>query len=89
MKGMRFYLEYATKADKRKGKHLGRVFAAFVDVKRFDGCYEGLGSIFEQANSPVAITAAHWRVMNDRFKRIREEEAREIHPNLFKVLDQE
>ena len=87
MKDVRFYLEFPTRtAKKRSGRqhigHSGNVFAA-VDST---GNMEGLGGIYEYANSPVGSTAASPAFLR-QCKRIPEVLARTIHPALFERLD--
>lgn len=95
MNGIRFYLEFPSKSAKhRSGKthkgHSGNVFAAFVaNGYHYDGrqsLMEGLGSIFDHPNSPVAGTSA-CELFFKMAKRIPERLAREIHPELFRRLD--
>jgi hypothetical protein len=101
MKGVRFYLEYPEDVNPKKftrknlGNHSGNVFALF-DVYG-DGRYwrvqgnkvvgEGLGAVYFSPNSPVATTGASPEFIEKRCKRISEEQAREIHPQLFATLD--
>jgi hypothetical protein len=95
MKDVRFYLEFPSHAaKKRSGKrnvgHSGNVFAAFNNPPNFvNGTIEGLGSVFDYPNSPVACTAAAPDVMRGLYKRIPEGLARKIHPALFERLDKE
>lgn len=90
MKGYHFYLEHETPADKRKGKHNGNVFAAYVEQERgHSGKLEGLGAVFYWPNSPVCVASAHPDYLRRHCKRISEAKAREIHPALFAELDRE
>lgn len=96
MKGFKFYLEYETSTEKHKatrkalGNHNGNVIAV-MDGSGFFGsmgyCYECLGSVLYCRNSPVATTSVTPDYLSDRCKRISEAQAREIHPELFKRLD--
>ena len=99
MKDVRFYLEFPSRtAKKRSGRehrgHSGNVFAAFdcMGNGRFynpaTGNMEGLGGIFEYADSPVGSTAASPAFLR-QCKRIPEALARSIHPSLFERLDAE
>jgi hypothetical protein len=98
MKDIRFYLEYSTKADRRQatrkalGNHDGNVFAARADCGSFlsdgEACIEGLGAVYYRPNSPVASTSASLDHLSTRCLRISEAQAREIHPELFKRLDE-
>ena len=86
MKGVRFHLEYPDKKSRRAGKHSGNVFAAFVgNGRNHMGGLDGMGAVFEYANSPVASTGcdAGWLKLT---KRIAEAEARRVHPRLFGAL---
>jgi hypothetical protein len=90
MHHVRFYHEFS---DRRKTKSTGNVFAAFVGngVHVSNGllCYEGLGALFAQPNSPVAGTSASLDFIRETCKRVSEAKARQIHPALFERLDQE
>lgn len=89
MKGIRFYLDHATPADKRRGKHEGNVTAVFVEreYRLPDGCQEAVGAVYFYPDSPVASTAASWEYLRAKGKRVPERVAREIHPQLFGWLD--
>ena len=97
MKGIAFYLEFPSKGiKKRSGKrhtgHCCNVFAGFVGNgwhQDHSGKYllEGLGAVYDYANSPVAGTSAS-REFIDSCKRIPEQLARQIHPELFRRLDE-
>ena len=100
MKGFRFYLEYRSKADKRKGKHAGNVLAlevqedngrgAGVPVGYFSGeqyVYSCIAAVYFHPNSGVCWTAVAPDVLSEKYKRISEKQAREIHPAMFKYLD--
>lgn len=91
MEGIRFYLEHDSKRDKRKGKHNGNVFALYTDNAPWfsDGkpMYGGAGAVYFSANSPCCSTDASKEYLQDQCKRISEEEARKIHPELFNYLE--
>lgn len=92
MKGVRFYLDHASKKDKRKGVNEGNVTAVFTDMGYYSQdrwCFAAIGALHYYPNSPVASTAASIEWLRDNGKRISEKEAREIHPELFKRLDEE
>jgi hypothetical protein len=76
MQGVRFYLEPGGV----------NVFAAWPDNVTAMGNVEGIGSVFDYADSPVASTAASRSFLN-RCHRISEAEARQVHPTLFERLD--
>lgn len=92
MRNIRFYLEHESPSHKRKGNHLGTVFAAHVhDNGRFvlttTYFVEGMAAVFNRPDSPVESTAADREYLRKCCKRISEAEAREIHPALFARLD--
>jgi hypothetical protein len=102
MKGVRFYAEYPSAKEKRNatrkelGNHSGNVVALFYDfiswynrgdgISTFSGC-DALAGVFDEPNSPVATTTVGFEYLRERCKRISEEQAREIHPELFNRLD--
>jgi len=95
MKGIRFYLEYPNRTEKNKGtrknpgKHSGNVLAVFEDG--FWGSngwsYEALGAVNYYEDSSVGSTSVSPDYIREKCKRISERLAREIHPQLFAVLD--
>lgn len=101
MHSIRFYLEHASAADKRKGKHSGNVFAAFVYSQPERGIHrgwfrsgnghdwmiEGIGALTYEPDSPVCGVTASEGFIRGRCKRIGEVQARAIHPRLFARLD--
>ena len=98
MKGYKFYLEYPTRKDKASGtrkapgNHSGNVLTVIDDTVRVDNhkiLYDALGAVLFMKNSPAAFTSVCYEYLNEHCKRISENLAREIHPELFKVLDSE
>jgi hypothetical protein len=90
MKGIRFYLEFKTAKDKRRGNHTGNVFAACIETKymsRKEPCIEGFGSVYDRANSPCCYIEASLDYLRLNCKRISESQAREIHPMLFERME--
>lgn len=92
MKGYRFYLEFGTTADKRKGNDQGNVFAMFIDhrgrpVYVPGGAVEGIGAVFFTRNSAVCGTSADLGYLRTKCKRVSEAKARATHPKLFQALD--
>lgn len=91
MKGYRFFLEYPNKKEKNKatreklGNHSGNVIAASLDNPHLPT--EGFAGIFDKPNSPVQWTTVGRIYISERCKNISEKTAREIHPELFKRLD--
>ena len=98
MKGIRFYLEYPSAAEKRKatrqalGNHTGTVIAAFEGtemVGRNGPQVDALAAIQDHPNAQVAGSAVSMEFIREKCKRISEGQAREIHPALFARLDQD
>lgn len=97
MKGIRFYLEYPNQAEKRKatradlGNHSGHVIATFEGTEAI-GTHgpqvDALTAIFDRPDSPVAGSAVSLEYIRERGKRISEAQARRIHPELFRRLDE-
>lgn len=96
MKGVRFYEELEHKNRKYEASK-GTVFAAFYEQthggRHGDGAYfvqvDGVGAVFDRPNSPVAGTSASLEYLEKDCRRVSEERAREVHPELFKYLDSE
>lgn len=92
MKGYRFYKEYNTPQDKRKDRPNGNVFATCLDERpnvTHDGVYiGGFGAVFFDPDSPCAYTSCSLDWLRENCKRISEAEARKIHPNLFKRIEE-
>ena len=96
MEGIRFYLDHATPQDKRKGVHSGNVTAINLETRRLaypevhksnDIVFEGMGAVYYYPNSPVMVTGVTGWWLRECGKRISEAKAREIHPELFRRLD--
>ncbi len=96
MNGIKFYLEYPDRKEKNKGtrkklgNHKHNVVAIIDDTRRISGSEvvsDAIGAIFYTDNSPVGSTAVSNSYLNEFCKRISEEQAREIHSELFKYLD--
>ncbi len=96
MKGIRFYLEYPSAAEKRKatrqalGNHSGNVIATFEGteaVGRQGLQVDALAALQDVPNCPVAGTVVSLDYIQERGKRISEAQARKIHPELFIRLD--
>lgn len=93
MEGIRFHQEFL---DKSRRKSAGNVVAVIVNNRwlvkihggGYDWIYGAVGSVFSRADSPVASTGVSQTFLSERTKRISEEKARRIHPELFKYLDQ-
>jgi hypothetical protein len=98
MKGIRFYLEYPNAAEKRKatrdqlGNHSGLVIAAFEGTEmigRSGPQIDALSGLSDRPNAPAASGAVSLDYLRERTKRISEAQARKIHPELFRRLDQD
>lgn len=93
MKDLRFYLEHGSPADKRRKNHNGNVFARFLDIaprpaaSGDDLMVEGVGAAYDRANAAVTTASASTSYLLKNCTRISEARAREIHPNLFSLLD--
>ena len=100
MKGYRFYLEYPSLKEKRKGtvknpgNHEGNALALIIDTARVMYQHEkpiivhdAIGSLLFTPDSPVCSTSITDEYLTERCKRIPESLAREIHPKLFNYLD--
>lgn len=96
MDGVRFYLEYENKTEKHKGtrkkpgKHTGNVLALYHEnghMTREGWTCEGTGAIFYHPNSAVGSCGVGIDYLRDKCKRISEAQARDIHPQLFAVID--
>ena len=94
MKNVRFYEELEHKH--RKGERSkGTVVAVFPDTGRIERNGDGtlhyvldaVGGVFDQPNSPVASTAVDRSYLEQETRRIPERQAREVHPELFRFLD--
>ena len=97
MIGYRFYQEF--RDQKTKKRPSGNVVAVSVDNKGHPNYYMGTGAMGIEAmvevisavvdvpNSSVAGGSASRHYLITYTKRISEEKAREIHPNLFRYLD--
>ncbi len=94
MKNFRFYLEYETTTLKNKatrkalGYHMGTVCAVLLGTSPSSELLEGFGGIYEYGNCPVVWSAISREYIEKYCKRISEKQAREIHPDLFKRLDE-
>lgn len=92
MKGFRFYLEHDSDKEKRQNKHSGNVIAVMTDVPMFYGydgyLHECLSAVLFNPNSPVGVGAVHPEYLKNRCKRVSEAKAREVHPELFKRLEE-
>lgn len=96
MKDVRFYEEL--KGKNRKGEESqGNVVAIFPSTRRIErradgvwhAVYDGVGAVQTFPNCPPASTGVSEDYLRDDCRRIREDQARKIHPQLFVWLDQE
>lgn len=84
MKDIRFYEEFTSK---RRGLSAGTVVAIGLPNILGDGTFEAVGAVFERPNSPVTSISVHCSYLFFNCKRVSEQRAREVHPELFKYLD--
>jgi len=100
MKGFRFYEEFGSKQNKRKGISEGNVIALCLDEdyqirERYNErgeieLYSSQGafvSVFSRPDSPVNYCSVAHDYLSECCKRVSEKRAREIHPELFRRLD--
>jgi hypothetical protein len=91
MKGYRFYEEFETNAKKRKRISGGNVVALLLDERGrpyWNGTtYDCISAVYSHPNSGVASTGASPDYLAKNCRRISEEDARRIHPVLFRWLD--
>ncbi|HYW34807.1 MAG TPA: hypothetical protein VE868_05305 [Balneolaceae bacterium] len=96
MKDYRFYLEYPNKKEKNKatrknlGDHSGTCLAVFGDPFSKDDniFYECVAALFDKHDSEVTTTSCSWGYLRHSCKRVSADTARQIHPKLFKYLEQ-
>lgn len=96
MRGVRFYEEFDNKRNKRKGISQGNVVAVFPENKRLEHYADGtadlvldcIAAVYSYPDSPVCGCGVSWGYLRESCKRISETEARQVHPQLFWVLDQ-
>ncbi len=88
MKGWRFYEEFN---DKGKSLSLGTVIAVDLETAReqlqLTDCYGCIAGLTRNANSQVCGSQCSPEYLTEQCKRISEARARQIHPELFKRLD--
>jgi len=89
MKGIRFCHEFN---DKSKRHSAGTVMAALVGNGLYwsagKACYETVCALFDHPNSAVCGSGVSLDYLHEKCKRVGEDQARTIHPVLFKRLDQ-
>jgi hypothetical protein len=90
MKNTRFYLEFGTKANKKKNQNTGNVIAIFTDVKPYDingsVMMQGVKATTSIPDSEVEPNGISQEYLRDTCKLISEDIARIIHPKLFESL---
>ena len=95
MKGYAFYLEFPDKKARRKATRAniegnsGTVVAVMLPYSWIPGstCMEAFSAVYDEKNSPVCFTSCAQEYLDERCLRISEKVAREVHPELFKRLD--
>ena len=97
MKGIRFYLEYPNKREKKRatvknpGNHSGNCIAVLLGNEHLlsdNQRQEAIASVYPCANSAVCFSSVHWDYLRENCKRIPERMAKEIHPNLYNYINQ-
>lgn len=89
MKGVRFYIEYNSPADKRRDTRSGNVVAVFPGEPANPGRIAGVMSVYFYANSPVTFGEIGFEFLRTQCKRVSEEEARaEGHSHLFEMVEE-
>lgn len=91
MKGVRFYEELHDK-NRKNEKSQGTVVAVMFETARPDGkfgpAYDAVGALFyNEPNSVVCGTSVCQDYLTQITRRVSEERAREIHPELFRYLE--
>ena len=92
MKGIRFYEELRNKGRKNETSR-GTVFAAFIvkdgpwHGRNREPFYEGIGSVSDHKGFGVCGSQASLDYLRGDCRRISEARAREVHPELFSILD--
>lgn len=85
MKDFRFYEEFR---NKRRGESAGTVVAVWLPSCRY-GEWEGFVSVFEHPNcATINYCGGSYDYLRQNCKRISEERARQIHPNLFNRIEE-
>lgn len=90
MDGIRFYAEYPDAHTRRQRGIASNVVAMLTGPEHrcSDGSQEALCAVFDWPNAPVNLSAVSFEYLRTRCKRISEAEARKIHPEMFKRLDE-
>lgn len=99
MNGYKFYLEYPDAKSKNKarrknlGNHSGNCVAIIDKTKRIsvysdDIDNDAIGAIQDYKNCPVAFTCISCGYLQKKCKRISADLAKQIHPELFKYIEQ-
>lgn len=82
MKNIRFYEEFK---DSRKRNSYGTVVAIMVDTIRHE-YIDAIATTIDIPNSSCCLTLIGIGYLKSRCKRISEQQAKKIHPNLFVTL---
>jgi hypothetical protein len=83
MKNVRFYLEYQSPQDKRKNKNSGNCVAVLTDYPSNLGNVSTICSVMSVPNSSCMFCEVSINHIQKSCKRVSEDVARIIHPNLF------
>jgi len=81
MRNYRFY-------DEGDGNIIAIYLPAVEESININDTLEGFGALFYNPNSPVAWTGISRDYLRENCHRVSENRAREIHPELFKRLDE-
>lgn len=92
MKGVRFYEEFD---NKRKGISQGNVIAVFPDLSKLhryadgtaDLVFDCIAAAYSYPDSPVCGSQVSQGFLRESCKLTSEAKARQVHPQLFWVLD--
>ena len=94
MNGFHFYAEYEDSKAKRNKAMPGNVVAVSTDKGHSfydmhdNFMLEAFTAVYDRANSPVCVGSVSPDYLRENCKRVSEKRAREIHPEMFRTLDQ-
>jgi len=85
MEGIRFYEDYQTARDKNKKNPESRNgLLVMTSLQRADGSFDAIASVFERGgDGPYTSTAVDYGYLSKCCRRISEDEARELFPELM------
>ncbi len=96
-KGYRFYEEFSSAKDKRRGKNTGNVIAVDMTACCLLICnckigphltshFECFSAIFNKPNSEVTLSTIADHILRETYKFISREEAERLHPKLIATM---